>query len=119
MNAIISVCLFLIFVSSNLFAQVSCDELKEYVRSEDYGMTYYSYGSEAITKVSFYEVSDDSYNTFYFAIVQFTSSYTEYIYQVSYNTKMNYALDYSSGAGEAFWAHIHPYRDVLGCAPDF
>jgi len=97
----------------------TCDELVEYVTSEDFGMTYYSYGSDAIRQVSFHEVSDENYNTYYFAIVQFTSSYTGYIYQVAYDTQINYSMNYMSGAGEAFWAYIQPYNGTLGCAPDF
>ena len=100
-------------------AQTSCEEFKDSVQQEDYGMTYYSYSSDAITKVSFHEITDDSYNTYYFAIVQFTSQFTEYIYQVGSRTKWNYSMDYSSGAGEAFWEHIQPYADILGCAPNF
>lgn len=98
-------------------AQISCDELKDHVKDEDSGMTYFSYDSDAITKVSFHELTDDSYNTYYFAIVQFTSSYQEYIYQVDSSTKLAYSIDYLSSAGKAFWKHINPYKDVLGCAP--
>lgn len=101
------------------YSQTTCQEFKEYVESEDYGTTYYSYNSEAIRKVSFHEVTDDSYNTYYFAIVQFTSSFTEYIYQVGSGTRWDYARDYSESAGKAFWAHIQPYSDVLGCGPNF
>jgi len=102
----------------NLHSQASCDEIRSYVQSKDYGLTYYSSDSDAITKVSFHEITDESYNTLYFAIVQFTSSYTEYIYQVDSNTQFSYSLNYTSSAGEAFWDYIHPYRQVLGCAPD-
>lgn len=101
------------------YAQLSCSELIDYVKSEAYGSTYYSYGSEAITKVTFYEISDVNGKTYYFAIVQFTSSYKDYIYQVASNTKSNYSLNYMNSAGEAFWNYIQPYNDVLGCAPDF
>ena len=119
MKKIITLFILLLIGVGSVFAQMSCNELKDYVESEDYGMTYYSYDSDAITKVSFHEITDDSYNTYYFAIVQFTSSFTEYIYQVDSNTKFNYSMDYHESAGKAFWEHIHPYRDVLGCAPDF
>lgn len=100
-------------------AQTSCSDLIEYVESESYGTTYYSYGSEAISKVTFYEVVDKNYNTYYFAIVRFTSSYKDYIYQVGSNTKVNYSMNYLHSAGKAFWNYIHPYNDVLDCAPDF
>lgn len=105
--------------SLNLNAQISCPELIDYVKTESYGSTYYSYGSDAIRQVSFHEVSDDSYNTYYFAIVQFTSSYKEYIYQVSSSTKFNYSLEYLDSAGKAFWRYIQPYNQNLECAPDF
>ncbi len=112
--------LLIIFISLNgISAQRSCDEFKDYVKSKSYGSTYHSYDSDAIRKVSFHEISDDSYNTYYFAIVQFTSSYKEYIYQVDSRAKWNYSMNYNSGAGEAFWEYIQPYNNVLGCAPDF
>lgn len=102
----------------NLYAQMSCSELMEYVKSESYGSTYYSYDSDAISQVTFYEVTDDSYNTFYFAMVKFTSSYNEYIYQVSSNTKFNYSMNYTESAGKAFWKYIQPYNENLNCAPN-
>ena len=102
-----------------LNAQTSCYEIMEYVKSESYGSTYYSFDSEAISQVTFYEITDDSYNTFYFATVQFTSSYNEYIYQVGSNTKFNYSMDYMNSSGKAFWQHIQPYSDVLDCSPSF
>jgi hypothetical protein len=105
--------------SGILNAQISCNELMEYVVSKDYGYTYYSSDSEAITKVSFHEIRDDSYNTNYYAVVQFTSSFKKYIYQVDSRTRFNYSLNYLTSAGEAFWKYIHPYRKVLGCAPNF
>ena len=100
-------------------AQVSCSELIEYVESEGYGTTYYGYGSDAITKVTFYQITNADRNTYYFAIVRFTSSYRDYIYQVASNTKYNYSISYINSAGEAFWKYIHPYNTVLKCAPDF
>jgi hypothetical protein len=72
------------------------------VESESYGSTYYSYDSDVISQVSFHEVTDDSYNTYYFAIVKFKSSLNEYIYQVSSSTKSNYSMHYRQSAGEAF-----------------
>ncbi len=86
----------------NLNAQTSCDELIQYVESESYGTTYPSYGGDAITQVTFYDVTNDSYNTYYFALVRFTSSYTDYIYHVGSNTEFNYSLDYFDSAGKAF-----------------
>ncbi|WP_047245628.1 hypothetical protein [Maribacter thermophilus] len=100
-------------------AQSSCSDLMAMVKSEGYGSTYYSYDSDAISKVTFYEVSDDSFNRYYFAIVQFTSSYKEYIYQVGSRTKFNYSMDYMNSAGEAFWNYIQPYNENLNCAPNF
>jgi len=104
--------------ASNLNAQ-SCEDLMKSVKS-NYGTTYSSYTSDAISEVTFYDVTVD-YQTYYFAIVCFKSSYScnEYIYQVASNTKMNYSFDYLNSAGKAFWKYIEPYNDNLGCAPDF
>lgn len=106
------------FFYGSITAQVSCSEMLDYVKSEDYGTSYYSYSSDAINEVSFHEITDDSYNTYYFAVVRFTISYSEYLYQVDSDTEFNYSLDYHESAGQAFYKHIYPYRDVLGCAPD-
>lgn len=98
---------------------MTCDELEEYVMDKDFGFTYFSSGSTSISKVSFHEIMDDSYNTYYYAIVTFQSNlYNSYIYQVGSMTQWNYSSDYNSSAGEAFWAHIHPHRNNLGCAPN-
>ena len=92
------------------------------VKSKGSGSTYTSYNSDAISKVTFYNVRID-YKTYYFAIVCFKKEYsyncTEYIYQVGSNTKFNYSMDYYNSAGKAFWEHIQPYNDNLGCAPNF
>jgi hypothetical protein len=117
-NLLFTLLLFIGYQNSS-FAQLSCDELQEYVEDKDFGMTYYSFSSTAINKVSFHEIMDESYNSYYYAIVTFQSNlYNSYIYQVSSTTKWNYSSDYISSAGEAFWEHIHPYRNNLGCAPD-
>lgn len=109
---------FFCFSIFNLNAQTSCEDVIKYVKSKDYGTTYYSYSSEAIRKVTFYSVYEN-YKYYYFAIVQFTSSYKEYIYQVGSNTKLNYSYSYLDSAGKAFWEYIHPYNGVLDCAPRF
>ncbi|WP_246415162.1 hypothetical protein [Mesonia hippocampi] len=100
----------------------SCDELMESIKANNYGTTYSSYTSEAISKVTFYEVMID-YQTYYFAIVCFKSEYSyncsEYLYQVASNTKLNYSLNYLDSAGKAFWKYIQPYNKNLDCAPDF
>lgn len=110
-----------ILCSMSLKAQ-SCEELIEYVKSKSYGNTYTSYNSDAISKVTFYDIVID-YETYYFAIVCFKNEYSyscsEYIYQVSSNTKFNYSLDYHESAGKAFWKHIQPYNEIIGCAPSF
>lgn len=103
----------------SLKAQSSCSDIMEYVKSKDYGSTYSSYSSDAISQVTFYEVTDENYNTYYFAVVRFTSSYTDYIYQVNSRTKFNYSMDYLDSAGKAFWKYIQPYNETLNCAPDF
>lgn len=113
--------LFLLFTCITVNAQ-TCEEYMDFVKSKSYGTTYSSYTSEAISKVTFYEVMID-YQTYYFAIVCFKQKYSyqcsEYIYQVGYNTKMNYSMNYLNSAGKAFWKYIQPYNNNLGCAPDF
>ncbi|WP_435412697.1 hypothetical protein [Psychroserpens mesophilus] len=117
-NSVILSLLFVFGLYFSLNAQSSCSELIDYVKSNSYGSTYYSYDSDAISQVTFYEVTDDNYNTYYFALVRFTSSYTDYIYRVGSNTKSNYSFDYMDSAGKAFWEHIQPYNEVLDCAPE-
>lgn len=99
----------------------SCKEIMDYVKSKSYGMTYNSYNSEAISKVTFYEITID-YETQYFAIVCFKKEYSyscsEYIYKVGPRTKLYYSMDYIESAGKAFWKYIEPYSKVLGCAPN-
>jgi len=112
---------FIVFCTIQINAQ-SCEELMQSIQSDNYGTTYISYTSEAISKVTFYDVYID-YQTYYFAIVCFKRKYSygcnEYIYRVSSNTKLNYALNYLDSAGEAFWKYIQPYNDNLNCAPNF
>ena len=69
------------------------------VENQGIGTTYYSYDSDAISEVTFYEISDESYNDYYFAVVRFTSSYEEYIYQVDSDTEFNYSMEYMDSAG--------------------
>lgn len=98
----------------------SCDEIMKYVKSKGYGTTYSSFNSTAISKVTFYEFSED-YQSYYFAIVCFKQEYygcSEYIYQVGSMTKLNYSLNYLKSAGKAFWDYIQPYNKFLKCAPD-
>lgn len=113
----------LLSITVSVFAYgQSCEEYMQLVKSKSYGTTYTSYNSEAISKVTFYDVSID-YQTFYFAIVCFKSKYSygcsEYIYQVASNTKMYYSINYLNSAGKAFWEYIQPYSGTLGCAPNF
>ncbi len=119
MKKIIASIFILIFIES--YSQ-SCEEIMDFVKSEAYGTTYRSYDSEAISKVTFYNVRIE-YKTFYFAIVCFKRKYSygcnEYIYQVSSNTKLNYSLDHYNSAGKAFWEHIQPHSGNLGCSPNF
>jgi hypothetical protein len=100
----------------------TCDEMMEYVKNNAYGSTFYSYNSDAITKVTFYQLYID-YESYYFAIVCFKQKYSytcnEYIYQVASDTKLNYSMNYLQSAGEAFWDFIQPYSGVLGCSPSF
>ena len=102
--------LILIIIFTTIFVKAqNCDEIMAYVKKEGgYGSTYTSYNSDAISKVTFYELKVE-YKTLYFAIVCFKKEYSltckEYIYQVSSNTKFNYSLNYSSSAGKAFWEY--------------
>ena len=114
--------LILIVVGTNFTFAQSCEEIMDFVKSKSYGTTYTSYDSEAISRVTFYTVNVD-YKTLYFAIVCFKRQYSyscnEYIYQVASDTKFYYSLDHYDSAGKAFWKHIQPYADVLGCSPNF
>lgn len=112
--------LFLLLISFNTNAQ-TCQDIMEFVKSKSFGTTYTSYNSDAISKVTFYEVYID-YQTHYFAIVCFKQQYSlsckEYIYQVASDTRIKYSLKYITSPGEAFWEYIHPYRKQLGCSPN-
>ena len=116
--------LILIIIFTTIFVKAqNCDEIMAYVKKEGgYGSTYTSYNSDAISKVTFYELKVE-YKTLYFAIVCFKNEYSltckEYIYQVSSNTKFNYSLNYSTSAGKAYWEYIQPHNSNLGCAPNF
>lgn len=112
--------IFILFISFGIRSQ-SCEKIMEFVKSKDYGTTYTSYNSDAISKVTFYSIYVD-YKTLYFAIVCFKKKYSlncnEYIYQVSSNTKLNYSLNYYDSAGKAFWKYIQPYNKQLKCGPN-
>lgn len=99
----------------------SCQEMIDFVKAESYGTTYNSYDSDAISKVTFYNIRIE-YQTYYFAIVCFKQEYSygcsEYIYQVGSNTKLNYSMYYLDSAGKAFWNYIQPYNNTLNCAPN-
>ena len=116
--------LLLIFTSTYFFSNAqSCEKYIEFVKSKDYGTAYTSYSSDAISKVTFYDVMID-YQTYYFAIVCFKGnkySYgcSEYVYQVASNTEINYSMNYLNSAGKSFWKYIDPYNQNLDCAPDF
>jgi hypothetical protein len=108
-------------LSSVLLQSQTCSELMESITSNNYGTTYNSYNSDAISKVTFYEVSEN-FKTYYFAIVCFKKEYygcNEYLYQVGSSTKLQYSMNYYSSAGKAFWKYIEPYNSNLDCAPDF
>jgi|SRR5690554_1184088 len=114
--------LFSVFIFSALYANSqTCDELMRYVKSKGYGTTYTSYNSDAISKVTFYNISVD-YKSYYDAVVCFKGKYSiscnEYIYQVGSNTKMNYSMNYMNSAGKAFWNYIEPHGNNLNCGPN-
>ncbi len=100
----------------------SCEALIQDVKSKGYGSIYTSFDSDAISKVTFYDVTID-YKSYHFAIVSFKRKYSfssdEYIYQVASNTKFNYSMNYRDSAGQAFWDYIQPHNQNLGCAPNF
>jgi len=115
------VLLFILTISFHLGSAQSCEETMEFVKSKGYGSTYSSITSDAISKVTFYNVSID-YQSYYFAIVCFKKDYfgcSEYIYQVNSSTKMYYSMNYLNSAGDAFWEYIQPHNRTLGCAPNF
>jgi hypothetical protein len=99
----------------------TCDEQIKYLQENYYGSTYSSPTSTAISKVTFYEATND-YSTLYFAVVCFKSKYSygcnEYLYQVGSNTQLNYSMNYLNSAGKASWSYIEPYGDNSPCAPD-
>lgn len=110
----------LYLVVSNLLAQTSCEDFMKSIEDNNYGSTYTSYDSTAISSVTFYGVTLN-YSYRYFAVVCFKPKYgyscNKYIYEVSSQTKVNYSLAYLNSAGKAFWKYIEPYNKVLGCAP--
>ena len=114
------ICLVIVLGVFKLNAQ-SCQKMIDYVKLDNYGTTYTSYDSTAISKLTFYTKQVD-YQSYYFAIVCFKKEYSyscnEYIYQVGSSTKLNYALNYLDSAGKAFWKYIKPYNENLNCAPD-
>ena len=99
----------------------SCQDMIDLVKKDNYGTTYSSPTSEAISKVTFY-TKQIKYQTHYFAIVCFKKKYSyscsEYIYQVASNTQLNYSMYYLESAGSAFWDYIKPYNKYLECAPN-
>ncbi len=110
------------FLSSLESCAQSCDEMISFVKSKSRGTAYTSYTSDAISKVTFYDVYID-YRTYHFAIVCFKRDYSykcsEYIYQVGSKAKLYYSMNYLDIAGKAFWKYIRPYNDNLKCAPNF
>jgi hypothetical protein len=118
-----NILLYLVLMAATLGVKAqSCEELMQHVKSKGYGSSYTSFNSDAISKVTFYDITID-YKYYHFAIVCFKrkNSYScdEYIYQVGSNTKFNYSSRYLTSAGQAFWDYIQPYNENLGCAPDF
>lgn len=111
---------FTFLIGINSINAQSCSELMSSIKSNHFGTTYYSPTSDAISQVTFYDITID-YKFYYFAIVTFKGSYTskEYLYQVSSTTKLNYSMNYLQSAGKAFWKYINPHNENLNCAPDF
>lgn len=109
----------LLFASFKSISQ-SCHEWMYFVKTDSDGQTYTSNDSDAISKVTFYEVEIENQN-YYFAIVCFKKELNqgcdEYIYQVNYDTQTKYSMHYTKNARKAFWKYIQPYNNKLGCAP--
>jgi hypothetical protein len=64
-----SILIFLISLTAIAVNAQSCEEIMEYIKKEGgYGTTYTSYNSDAISKVTFYQITVD-YKNIYFAIV--------------------------------------------------
>jgi len=121
MNLNLLIVLFACFVFPARANSQTCEELMKYVKSTGVGTTYTSYTSEAISKVTFYEITE-GYQTHYFAVVCFKRGYmgcTEYLYQVGSTTKMSYSMNYINSAGKAFWEFIQPYNKHLACGAKF
>ncbi len=110
-----------LFFNTTLFSQ-GCSDLITKVQELDSGTSYTSYTSDAISKVTFHEITVE-YSTKYFAVVCFKKEYSyncsEYIYQVGSNSKFNYSMNYITSAGKAFWKYIQPYNKNLDCGPSF
>lgn len=53
----------------------TCEDLINYIKSESNGTTYTSYDSDVISKVTYYQISND-YNTLYFTKVCFKQKYS-------------------------------------------
>lgn len=100
-----------------------CEDLINKVLSGDNGTIYTSHNSESIAKVTFYEILIDEYRIEYYALVCFkikdANHCSEYIYQVSKNTKIQYAEEFLESAEGAFWKYIYLYSKFLNCSPDF
>jgi hypothetical protein len=68
--------LILVVMFSSIDAKAqSCKEFISYVKAKSYGTTYSSFDSDAISKVTFYQVSEN-YQTLHFAIVCFKQKYS-------------------------------------------
>ncbi|WP_281846761.1 hypothetical protein [Olleya namhaensis] len=111
----------LFMLSSYIASAQSCEDMMDLVTKDNYGSTYSSPTSDAISKVTFYSKQIE-YQSYYFAVVcfkkEFSYNCTEYLYQVASNTQLNYSLHYLDSAGKAFWEYIKPYNKNLQCAPD-
>lgn len=90
------------------------------IKSENYGTTYTSHNSDAISKVTFYDVMIDYQTYFAMSVLRKTIMDVQSIYiRVASNTKFNYSTNYLDSAGKAFWKYIQPYNETLECAPNF
>jgi hypothetical protein len=80
------------FIALTTFAvkAQTCDEIMEYVKKEGgYGTTYTSYNSDAISKVTFYQVSVD-YKTLNFCNCMFQERIFLHLFRVYLSSWLKY-----------------------------
>lgn len=114
-----------IFVIAVLFsakittAQTSCSKIKSYVKLESKGDALQIINNSFLSKITFHEFTDQYNKSHYYAIVRFTNTYKDYVYQVNADTKRSFKEQYRKDPKKAFMNLIHPYNNRLYCGPNF